>query len=89
MPFDFIMPEEASHKSIQFQDKTKNKQPFAGFESTYLHKNGQHVVLDTSGMPVFNSLDQFLAIVASVVISRTQINGNKDTPGSLRVAKNL
>jgi len=54
-PFDFMPPEEAKRVADEFMVVVKSGKPFAGLESLKLRKDGQAVILETSGVPIFNS----------------------------------
>lgn len=55
-PFEFMPSEEVKRIAAGFQATVKVHKPFAGLENTNLHKNGQLVTLETSGLPFFDSL---------------------------------
>ncbi len=54
-PFDFMSPEEAKRLSKEFKSISESKKPFATLENVNLHKDGRKVVLETSGVPFFDS----------------------------------
>jgi len=57
-------PEEEKRKWIKrFKEVNAKREPFSGFEITYLHKNGSPVVLETSGIPFFDSAGNFKGFV--------------------------
>ena len=53
-PFDLIVPNEAKKVGEKFRAIVNSQKPFTGLENTNLHKNGQRVVLETSGVPFFS-----------------------------------
>ena len=53
-PFDFMPPEQARITKAEFQELIEAQRPFSGLENTNLRKDGQLVVLETSGVPVFD-----------------------------------
>ena len=53
-PFDLMIPNEAKNVSEKFQAIVESRRPFTGLENTNLHKDGRYVVLETSGVPVFD-----------------------------------
>lgn len=59
-PFDFMPPAEAKHISWTFRDIVANRRPFANLENINLHKDGREVVLETSGVPIFDTDGRFL-----------------------------
>ena len=59
-PFDFMPPEEARRVANEFAAFAGAGRPFSGLENINLHKNGRRVVLETSGVPVFNSKGNLL-----------------------------
>ncbi len=54
-PFDFMPPEEAERVSDIFTDIAASQRPFSLLENVNLHKNGNRVVLETSGVPFFDN----------------------------------
>ena len=55
-----LAPEEEKRKWLgRFKEVNANREPFSGFEITYIHKNGSSVVLETSGAPFFDSAGNF------------------------------
>ncbi len=58
-PFDFMPPEEARRLADIFGPIAAARRPFANLENTNLHKDGRLIVLETSGVPVFDSQGQF------------------------------
>ena len=59
-PFDFMPVDEAERVAGLFMDIVKSREPFAGLENTNLHKDGRHVVLETSGVPILHKNGDFL-----------------------------
>jgi len=51
-PFDFMSPKEAKRVSALFSEIVSTKLPFERLENTNIHKDGQPIVLETSGMPI-------------------------------------
>jgi PAS domain S-box-containing protein len=58
-PFDLMPVEEARRVRAVFESVTPARRAFAGLENTNLHKDGHPVVLETSGVPVFDAEDRF------------------------------
>ena len=54
-PFDFMPPAEAARIGPIFRDIVAGQGPFSGLENVNLHKDGREVVLETSGVPVFDA----------------------------------
>ncbi|MGQ9682402.1 MAG: PAS domain S-box protein [Anaerolineae bacterium] len=59
-PFDLMHPEEAERVGAIFADICRRGVPFSGLENTNLHKDGRLVILETSGVPVFNDSGDLL-----------------------------
>jgi PAS domain S-box-containing protein len=59
-PFDFMPPPEADRISQAFSAISKAKKPFFGLENVNRHKSGRRVVLETSGIPIFDERGRFL-----------------------------
>jgi PAS domain S-box-containing protein len=59
-PFDFMSPHEAQKVAKSFRKFAKSRKAFSGLENFNLHKDGHEVVLETSGVPVFDENGQYL-----------------------------
>ncbi|MEH2159967.1 MAG: PAS domain S-box protein [Nostoc sp.] len=59
-PFELMPPVEASRVQKIFQILTNSKQPLINFENKTLHKNGQLLVLETNGVPFFDTSGNYL-----------------------------
>ena len=58
-PFDFMSPEESSRIRTVFNDLAADRKPFTFLENINIHKDGHHVVLETSGAPFFDKSGKF------------------------------
>ncbi len=58
-PFDLMPPEEAQRISTEFGAIAKSQRPFSGLENINRHKDGSLMVLETSGVPFFDSDGHF------------------------------
>ncbi|OPY78179.1 MAG: Blue-light-activated protein [Syntrophorhabdus sp. PtaU1.Bin058] len=58
-PFDFMSPQEVKRTIPLFKDIAKSRKSFSRLENTNLHKDGRTVVLETSGVPVFDEKGNF------------------------------
>ena len=54
-PFDFMLPDEQERLSEWFGNILESHKPFEGLENTNIHKDGRHVLLETSGVPIFDT----------------------------------
>ena len=54
-PFDFMSPDEAKRISKIFRSIVQSGKPFTALENINLHKSGKEVILETSGIPIFNA----------------------------------
>ena len=54
-PFDFMLPDEQERLSEWFGNILESHKPFEGLENTNIHKDGRHVLLETSGVPFFDT----------------------------------
>ncbi len=54
-PFDFMVPNEQERLTEWFRDILESRKPFEGMENTNIHKDGRHVLLETSGVPIFDT----------------------------------
>jgi PAS domain S-box-containing protein len=52
---DFLAPEDCARVRSAFEAAVKLGQPIHALENTNLHKDGRRVVLETSGVPVFDA----------------------------------
>ncbi len=59
-PFELMPPVEVSRVQKIFQVLTNSKQPLINFENKTLHKNGQQLVLETNGVPFFDTSGNYL-----------------------------
>ena len=53
-PFDFMVPNEQERLTEWLRDILESRKPFEGMENTNIHKDGRHVLLETSGVPIFD-----------------------------------
>jgi PAS domain S-box-containing protein len=58
--FDFMPPAEARHVGWTFRDIAASRRPFSGLENVNLHRHGHEVVLETSGVPIFDAAGNYL-----------------------------
>jgi PAS domain S-box-containing protein len=58
-PFDLMHQEEAKRVAEEFGAIVNAGRPFAGLENTNLHKDGHCIVLETSGVPIFDAEGNF------------------------------
>jgi PAS domain S-box-containing protein len=57
-------PEEEKRKWLgRFKEVNAKREPFSGFEITHLHKNGNLILLETSGIPFFDSAGNFKGFI--------------------------
>jgi two-component system, cell cycle sensor histidine kinase and response regulator CckA len=54
-PADFMPPEEALRVRAMFSLMAQHKLPISSFENINFHKNGQRLVLETSGVPILDA----------------------------------
>ncbi len=59
-PFDFMSPDETEGIARFLGDAAKFRKPIAELETTNLHKDGQHVIIETSGVPIVDEEENFL-----------------------------
>jgi PAS domain S-box-containing protein len=59
-PFDFMPPHEARKIAKRFRQFSKSRKAFSRLENINLHKDGYEVVLETSGVPVFDENGEYL-----------------------------
>jgi PAS domain S-box-containing protein len=53
-PFDFMPPDEARRIAHEFSAIVESQRPFRILENVNLHKDGGSVLLETSGVPIFD-----------------------------------
>jgi len=53
-PFDLMAPEAAPRVRGEFRKTASERLPFAGRVNTNFHKDGHELILETSGVPVFD-----------------------------------
>ena len=54
-PFDFMPADEAKRIAEKFRTIVQSRMSFSALENTNLHKSGKPVILETSGIPIFNA----------------------------------
>lgn len=59
-PFDFMLPEEAVRVSDAFSTFVSSQQPFNYLENTNINKNGDLVIMESSGVPFFDGKGKLL-----------------------------
>jgi len=59
-PFSLMPPDEADRVADIFASYAKSRRPFKLLENTNVHKDGHLVVLETSGIPIFDAEGVFL-----------------------------
>ena len=52
--FDFFVDEEKKTAQAFFKERSESSEPFAGRKVTQLRKDGQRVIIEVNGAPVFN-----------------------------------
>jgi diguanylate cyclase (GGDEF)-like protein/PAS domain S-box-containing protein len=58
-PFDVMTPEDKVRAGEIFRAIAESQKPFANLENWNLHKDGRKVLLETSGVPIFDSQGQY------------------------------
>ncbi len=53
-PFDFMLPDEAARVGRQFSELAAVHKPFERLENVNVRKDGGQVVIETSGVPIFD-----------------------------------
>jgi PAS domain S-box-containing protein len=59
-PFDFMPPDEAKNVIKIFRRITKSRKPFSRLENVNFHRDGREVVLESSGVPIFDERGEYL-----------------------------
>jgi PAS domain S-box-containing protein len=59
-PFDFMPPDEAKKNFKMFRKIAKSREAFSRLENINLHKDGREVVLESSGVPIFDEHGEYL-----------------------------
>lgn len=59
-PFDLMPPEEARKVAERFGDIVARRMPFSALENTNRHRDGHLVILETSGIPLFDDAGRFV-----------------------------
>lgn len=58
-PFDFMQPAEALRVRAQFEHLAEQQREFHGLLNTNISRDGQEVILETSGVPFFDEAGRF------------------------------
>jgi len=59
-PFHTMPPKEAEVVAQKFIEYVSKQVPFKNLENINIHKNGNHVVLETSGFPIFDESGEYI-----------------------------
>ena len=57
--FDFMPQKQGRRMARKFRSNADSQKPFKAWEKQNLHKDGQWVIMETSGVPVFNATGRF------------------------------
>jgi PAS domain S-box-containing protein len=58
-PFDFMPPKESERVVGEFRKIVAKKEPLVALENINRHRDGREVILETSGMPIFDLKGRF------------------------------
>ena len=58
-PFDFMAPKEAESVKSIFQQISDARRPFRDLENINIRRNGEPVIIETSGVPIFDAEGHF------------------------------
>ena len=58
-PYDFMPPNEAKRVAVSMGELFEARLPLVRFENVNLHKDGRHVILETSGVPILDEDGSF------------------------------
>jgi PAS domain S-box-containing protein len=58
-PFDFMPLHEAEKVAKSFRKFSKSRKAFSGLENINLHRDGYEIVLESSGVPVFDENGEY------------------------------
>lgn len=53
-PFDFMPRKEVKRVKLEFRDIIKSRRQFMALENVNIHKDGRSVIMETSGVPIFD-----------------------------------
>lgn len=81
-PFDFMAPSEAARVSAEFLEAVAQRRPINGLLNVNLTRQGGEVILETSGVPIFDEQDRFLGYRG---VDR-DVSAREHTLGRLRLA---
>ncbi len=59
-PFDFMPPDERNRIMEVFKAIAEDRNPIELLENTLIHKEGHHVVVQTSGLPIYDTHGKFM-----------------------------
>ncbi len=83
--FDFMPREEAKRAADFFVSLTRQQKPFMVYQNTCLHKSGRIVIIETSGVPVF---DRHRRLLGYRGVDRDVTHRN-ELEGQLRYAQKM
>ncbi len=52
--FDFMSPDESARARELYEGYARRREPFTDIEATHIHKDGRKVLLETSGVPIYD-----------------------------------
>ncbi len=55
MPFALMLAEEVEYALRNYSEKVARELNIEGFINTYIHKNGNYIVLETNGIPIYDN----------------------------------
>jgi two-component system cell cycle sensor histidine kinase/response regulator CckA len=79
-PFDLMPPDEAEHTGAIVRGIMADRRPFERMENTALHKDGRRVVLETNGVPFFDTNGKLLGYrgIDRDITERRQVEAERE-----------
>jgi PAS domain S-box-containing protein len=59
-PFDLMPKDKAKEIGTWFRDISRSRRPFSGLVNVNIHKDGREVVLETNGVPIFDTCGVYI-----------------------------
>ncbi|MBU4262941.1 MAG: PAS domain S-box protein [Proteobacteria bacterium] len=84
-PFALMPADEAARVIEMFDQMAAAREPFTGMENTNRHRNGHLVVLESSGVPIFDEYDNFRGYrgVDRDITARKEVEKNRANQASM------
>lgn len=91
-PFDLMPPLEKERITQIFRKILENKEGISNLENINIHKNGHEIILETSGMPFYDSKNKFIGyrgIDRDITFRKEAMLALKNSEEQMRLAQKI